>query len=420
MKYSSLLFSKMAILFTLLLIVSCGGCSDSSGNGGTGDPPHDPDVTRAIGANGGIVSHPDGVRLEIPEGALDEPEVFHITSLDYMPQELPNDIEANDDVYEIEFDGTELKKPVTISLPLDDVNMMTDDGYLGIYKWDGESWYYAGGEVQSGEIVTYTDEFSVFIIGTGRSLHRPFAFQNSTGWDCTVFVGSYALAHPDIDAPLTGAFGVPVLLPPNNTPNVRGVYPQGKYRFCAEFWINEEDHPADDVGWYHVFIGSDTPFWDFELNENSSDVVPPQVLFDTIDFRYQGRCPTIRNVGAGAGTNPGGVVISGTWQFNLRCAVQDEDAAEVIVVINEAGGEFFGSGAGEDYDGTPFTLEIQGGYYQAENIISGTIRFQGVTTRVDTFSTQLLAATDYFTLSLEECNSSSGCCLAEARLTKLQ
>ena len=418
------------VLFTVLVLMSLVGCSgggggggDDGGGGGGGGGGDNETITATIDETGGTLSHPDGVRLEVPPDALEGPENFYITAIDDLPQVLPSEIEANDKSYKIEFDGTELKAPVKLTLPLTNENLTYNEAYLGIYKWDGQRWYYAGGVVPVGEISTHINEFSIFVIGTGRSLHKRFAFQNSIGWNCAVYVDSYRLAHPDLDAPLTGTFGVPVFLPPNNTPNVEGVYPQGSYRFCAEFWINEKDHPPDDYGWYHVFIGSDDPYFDFHLNENTSDVVPPQVLFDTIDFRYRGRCPGIRNVGTDPGANPDGtpITIAGTWRFHLRCQGYDDDAAELIIVINEAGGEFNGTGTGEDYSGEPFSIEIQGGYYKYDNIISGTIKSTSNSgaTRLDTFSTKLVNDNKYFPITLEQC-STGGCCPAEVKLVKLQ
>lgn len=409
-----------AAFMVIFFLMSCGGSGGSDGpvseNGNVQvETAHD--VAGTIDANGGNIEHPDGVRVEVPEGAVSGPTEFYITKVD-LPQVLPGEIDANTEVYEIESDGNDLDKPVKIILPLSAGNLATTHGYLGIYKWDGQRWYYTGGIVENTEISTSLTGFSVFVIGTGRSLHKTFEFFNSIGYNCSVYVDSYELAHPDLDAPLTGSWGVPVFLPPNNYPGAYGVYPQGSYRFCAQFWV--DDGFPENQGRHHVFIGSEDPHFIYSVNENSSDIVPPLVHFNTLDYRIPGPCPGIRNVGSDPGTNPDGtpITVSGIWRIFMRCVGFEEDAIVVDVAINQSGGEFNGTGSGEDYDGTPMTANIQGGYYTFENRISGTITFTAATgERVDGFSVTLLNDTGYVPLIKD---STTTGCDGEARFLKIQ
>jgi hypothetical protein len=422
-------WKTLCVVASVLFIISCGG------SGGTSDPGSTvaddntapdltnntttPDVVSVISSTGGTLQHEDGVYIEVPEDAVDNPSQFSISKVD-LPQILPSDISANAEIYEIEFEGIELKKPVKLTLPLSNSNLSSDPVYLGIYKWDGSRWYYTGGSVENGQISTYLTSFSVFVIGTGRSLHKTFEFFNSIGYNCSVYVDSYELAHPDLDAPLTGSWGVPVFLPPNNYPGAYGSYPQGSYRFCAEFWV--DDGFPEDQGKHHVFIGSEDPNFSYSLDENSSDIVPPVVWFNTLDSIIPGPCPGIRNVGSDPGVNPDGtpITVSGTWRIFLRCSGFEEDAVVVDVVINENGGEFSGTGSGEDYDGTPITVNIQGGYYTYENRISGTATFTADNSsweRIDGFSVVLVNDTGYVPLTKE---STTGGCDGEIRLLKIQ
>lgn len=417
------------IIASVLLLIACGGSGESEnivpenqstndGNSSNDNDSSTADDNNTIDSQGGTIQHEDGVRIEIPEGAVDSPSQFSISKVD-LPQILPGDISYNNDVYEVLFDGVELKKPVKLVFPLNDNNLTTEPGYLGLYKWDGERWYYAGGYVEGNEISTYVTGFSVFVIGTGRSLHKKFEFSNLFGYNCSVYVDSYELAHPDLDAPLTGSWGVPVFLPPNSFPGAFGRYPQGSYRFCAEFWV--DDGMPEDQGLHHVFIGDEDPNFSYSLNENSSDIVPPLVQFNTFDNKIPGPCPGIRNVGSDPGTNPDGtpITVSGTWRIFLRCIGFEEDAAIFDLIINESGGEFTGNGTGEDYDGTPMTVRIQGGYYTYENRISGTITFTANTgaERIDGFNLVLVNDTGYVELIKE---STTTGCDGEVRFLKIQ
>lgn len=407
--------SILCVLFMLSFLFSCGG--ESGGSGESSGSSESIDISAIIDNQGGMLEHDDGVKIEVPEGAVDSEFEISITKVE-LPQILHGGIIANDEAYRIESDAGEFNMPVTVTLPLSDENLTVDSGYLGIYKWDGQRWYYTGGNVEDGSISTDINGFSIFTIGTGRSLHKPFEFSNTIGYNCAVYVDSYRLAHPDIDAPLTGDWGVAVFVPPFDYPTARGVYPQGSYRFCAEYWV--DDGFPEDQGWHHVFIGNEEPNFTYSLNENSSDIVPPLVQFDTLSKENPGICPGIRNVGTDPGTNPDGtpITVSGTWRIYLRCAGFTEDAAVFEVVINQSGGEFSGSGSGEDYDGTPMNVTIQGAYYTYENQISGTfIISSSRPDRVDRFNVTLINDTGYVPTIKD---SSSTGCDGEVRFLKIQ
>jgi hypothetical protein len=376
------------------------------------------DILTIIDPLGGFLEHEDGVKVEVPEGAVNGEVEFSITKVE-LPQILPGGIMANSGAYRIESDAGEFILPVRVTLPLSDENLTADNGVLGIYEWDGQRWYYAGGDVEDSVISTDVNGFSIFTIGTGESLHRLFEFRNTIGYNCTVYVDSYRLAHPEIDAPLTGDWGVAVFVPPFDHHTARGVYPQGSYRFCAEYWV--DDGFPEDQGWHHVFIGMDDPNLTYSLNENSSDIVPTLVQFDTLNRENPGICPGIRNVGTDPGANPDGtpITVSGTWRVYLRCAGSAEDAVVFEVDIIQSGDNFTGSGSGEDYDGTPLNVTLQGAYFTYGNQISGTltIRSESRPDRIDGFTVTLLNDTGYVPTSND--NSSTGCD-KEARFLKIE
>ena len=103
------------IIASLLLLIACGGSGESEnivpenqftndGNSNNDSDSSTADDNNTIDSQGGTIQHEDGVRIEIPEGAVDSPSQFSISKVD-LPQILPGDISYNNDVYEVLFDG---------------------------------------------------------------------------------------------------------------------------------------------------------------------------------------------------------------------------------------------------------------------------------------------------------------------------
>ena len=111
--------------------------------------------------------------------------------------------------------------------------------------------------------------------------------------------------------------------------------------------------------------------------------------------------------------------VTGTWEFHLKCAVQEGDAAVFNISINESsGGAFTGSGTGTDYDGTPMQVTIIGNYNSSTHVLTAeiTTTFEGnPCVRKDTFSVTLTSNdTGYIAATQTEyCG-----CDAEVRLIK--
>jgi hypothetical protein len=95
----------------LFLLAGCG-----SGSGGDGGGPAT--VSSTVGPAGGVVEA-EGVRMEIPAGALDEPVTFEISVTDTLPESLPKTWAGLSKIVDIRPSGTIFKEPATITLPWD-------------------------------------------------------------------------------------------------------------------------------------------------------------------------------------------------------------------------------------------------------------------------------------------------------------
>lgn len=99
---------SMAIVAALLL-GACGGGDDAA--------PPPASVGATIGAAGGTLDGPDGVRVEVPAGALTQDTVIRVAKTSTgAPGTLPAGVAAAP-VYELTPHGINFNRPVTISLP---------------------------------------------------------------------------------------------------------------------------------------------------------------------------------------------------------------------------------------------------------------------------------------------------------------
>jgi hypothetical protein len=97
----------LAVTGSCLLLAACGGKDD-------GAPAS---ASAVIGAAGGAIDGPDGVRVEIPPGALDAPTEIRVARSDAgAPAAFPADV-THGAVYEFTPHGIHFAEPVTLSMP---------------------------------------------------------------------------------------------------------------------------------------------------------------------------------------------------------------------------------------------------------------------------------------------------------------
>lgn len=283
---SRYILTTVAILVAMVFALS--GCAEEGGDDNNNVSEK---VETTIDTVGGNITLSSGFTVTFPEGAVDQPLLVSVEETT-LPSPLPGNITASSPVYKIDANNIKLVMPATITFPATGFDPSTQEGEVGIYRWDGTQWTFAGGGLKDNNISTSVNSFSVFITGTGRALHFPVEFDNFwTGEPGVVSVDRYVLAHPDLDAPIAATKAAAVFPPPFNWPTARMYLPQGSYSFCFEW--NEEDIIEDKINRFYAFTGSLPSSPAAGLNENSSYVVPAYVSLNDSP-KYVGRCPVPR------------------------------------------------------------------------------------------------------------------------------
>ena len=400
----------MILVAAATIWMGCGG--GSSGGDGTGGNGN---ATGTVGTAGGSVNHSSGFQVQIPQGALSGSATVSVKAV-ALPQALPTGITVEGQAYQVDMGTATMSKPATVSFPLPASYSQASPGGLHIYRWDGQLWTSAGGTVKGSTIATGTLGWSIWVLGTGRSLHKPFDFWNECCYDASVYVHRYFLKHPDLDAPINPLWGFPAFL--NAVPKPRALFPQGCYSFCVE-WVIPPTTSSSSPMLVHWIVGNVPPpgNWGYCLDQSSNDLVPETVQFTTSVSPYvPGPCPPSQNVGSGGGVP---VPLAGTWTLSLRCVTQVNPAMSITFTVSQQGGSFTGSGTGTDYTGAPLSGTIQGGYYASTNTISGTVSISTGTTlaRVDSFSAALVSDTGYVPFTVTSHTGYEGC-VVEGRFVK--
>jgi alpha-tubulin suppressor-like RCC1 family protein len=97
-------------VFTAAAMTACGG-SDTP----AAEPPSEASAT--IGAAGGTLDGPDGVKLVVPAGALTQDTLIRIARTGVGAPALPADYASSTPIYEFTPHGLSFRLPVTISMP---------------------------------------------------------------------------------------------------------------------------------------------------------------------------------------------------------------------------------------------------------------------------------------------------------------
>ena len=177
----------------LLLLLSCNGDEPSTDDPTTDGPSADSaastddsaspegEVAVTIGATGGLVEHPGGATVEVPEGALEEDVEITIRKLDADEIDLPEE-DVGTDAWDFGPDGTLFSAPVTITLPVT-VELDEDEDLLMAYHdVEDAAWYVvepldeddehnANSHVydsEAGTLSVETEHFTAFLGGRNR------------------------------------------------------------------------------------------------------------------------------------------------------------------------------------------------------------------------------------------------------------
>ncbi len=148
---------RVLMLVLVLLASGCGGGGDEA-DGGIVTPPATAS-SAVIGAAGGSLSGPDGVRVDVPAGALAADTVIAIRRSGDGAPELPAGLAARSPrptLYEFTPHGTVFAAPVTISLP--SASAAADAPVL--MAGTGEPWSLQATRSEAGRLAWTTQHFS--------------------------------------------------------------------------------------------------------------------------------------------------------------------------------------------------------------------------------------------------------------------
>lgn len=316
-----LIRNKISQLLFGLCLITLSACfhdqTDTTvGTGNGSDTTDDKTVTETITQSGGDVVHSTGFTASFPDAALPVSTDVTISEVS-MPSSLPANILAGIRAYKIDgLDDVDLDMPVTISFSQANVNTSLPEGALGVYRWDDTEWSFVGGvlDTQAGTVSTEISAFSVFVLGTGASLHKTITFSNGDLlYDYVASPYQYSLAHPTMDSPIS-SLSVAVFARAGYTGRMS--LAQGIYTFCID-WDTGIVDENDRIIYNHRFMGSypDNPA--ITITEDTNDTVPPLLFASVTGATFVGRCPGPVNMGptvdAGTGVNLGDPEVTLTW-----------------------------------------------------------------------------------------------------------
>ncbi len=192
--------AAMASLFMLLALTGCGGWWDSDSAGGQAAPATS--TTAMVGAEGGTVNGPDGVRVVIPAGALDKPTEIGISrSAVGAPTPLPEDYVATAaaPIYEFTPHGIIFNKPVTIRVP---TSSSAPNAEI-LMASPSEDWQATDAVVSGGFAQWQRNSFSWgFVPACAPSNNAPYSSSNPDPYPCSIPSG-YASASATPTAAIT-------------------------------------------------------------------------------------------------------------------------------------------------------------------------------------------------------------------------
>ena len=126
-----------------LLLAACGG--GGGGGGGVGLPvvppaPAPAEGSATLGAEGGVVEGPDGVRVTVPPGALRERVTLRIARDGSGAPGVPAEAQRLSAVYAFTPHGQQFDLPVEIRLPIDASGLPADRSPPVLLSQPGEPW----------------------------------------------------------------------------------------------------------------------------------------------------------------------------------------------------------------------------------------------------------------------------------------
>jgi hypothetical protein len=144
-------------------------CFNLAACGGSDDPamPQSPPPQVGVGASGGVVTGPDGSRVDVPPGAVSGDVNISIAKNASLAPPLAEggSFTPVSNVYEITPHGTAFTEPVTVTLPIDPTLATVQDGLVVLKAQPGGDWRVHSNAVRDGNLVSVkVRDFSVLLV----------------------------------------------------------------------------------------------------------------------------------------------------------------------------------------------------------------------------------------------------------------
>jgi hypothetical protein len=257
-------------------------------------------VNAVIGPSGGILSHPGGMQLNIPAGALSTDVNVSILTANAsdVTSELYQSVEYAGQLYSVDAGGVEMSGPIELRFKIE-ILQGKDPSLYTVYTRPsgGGVWTDAGGFIEGDWLKIWTSHLSMFVPVAGGNIHRPIGFINSGPYHATVTVSGYR-ADPryTVDPrlfpfPSTVSFAPSAPYWPN--PSRFLSLPPGGYIFCY-YWTDGRDENKDSImDYYHSYT---SPIFELGIESpNDMDMAPNiNIRTDNSDAK-PGDCGTYQN-----------------------------------------------------------------------------------------------------------------------------
>ncbi|MDO8990769.1 MAG: hypothetical protein Q7U91_14185 [Sideroxyarcus sp.] len=158
-----------AIVVTAVFVSLLAACGGSSGSGGGV-------ASATIDTQGGTLVGPDGVRVVIPAGALDQPTTITIARSSAGAPAVPEAYPAAGYIYELTPHGLTFNSPVTVRAPLPSGATTP----LVFMASAGEDWKLLDAQVVNGFAEWQRNSFSNLLLGTACGV--PVSMHNDPYW----------------------------------------------------------------------------------------------------------------------------------------------------------------------------------------------------------------------------------------------
>lgn len=150
---------RLGAALAVLTLSACGGDDDDDDAGGGSTTQ-----SGGVGANGGVVSGPNGAQVVIPAGALAQNTAIAVTQSSAGAPALPSGLTPVGQVFAFTPHGTTFASPVTVAIPFDPT-LVPSGASVALYKTNATqtAWESVGGATVSGHLISgQVSSFSYF------------------------------------------------------------------------------------------------------------------------------------------------------------------------------------------------------------------------------------------------------------------